>query len=146
MNTIINHAVDTINQQEQSVVEGRAILIIHGITALQALVAERKTRIEKYRAELEKLQLPEITEVSVLGMPLPPESARNENQKTIAKAIETLNKAEQEAVSRTSTRLAEAIVSEGSQIEQARAEIAKKQADLNSLQLEVVFASEITGS
>ncbi len=144
-NKVVAAAIENLNAANLEAASNKASGLIVRIKGLQTqLAAQVKTEAE-LKVELNKLQTPDITDVSILGSPLPT-SGLNLNQQTIAKAIEALQKGKQGSVQAQSDRLAGGIAQ--AQAEQANIQtvIDKLVSELNQITPEVVTESEITGA
>jgi hypothetical protein len=144
-NKVVTLAIQNLNDANMQAAANKASALIVRISGLQTHLAGLVKTEAELKAELNKLQTPDITDVSILGTSLPTTGA-NLNQQTIAKAIEALQKGKQGRVMETSDRLAQGIAT--SQEEQANTQknIDKLVAELTAITPEVVTESEITGA
>lgn len=143
--TVIANAVSVLNAANQTKVQSQAINLIESIRNRQAAIAQQNRTIADAQVELAKIAGDIITDVSILGTALPDAASQNENQKTIAKVVDTLNKARQGDVLSRSSRLASLVTASQDNIVALNKEIAKLQADLATLQVETVTEAQITG-
>ena len=144
-NKVVGQAIQNLNDANMQAAANKASALIVRVKGLQTqLASEAKTETE-LKKELNLLQTPDITDVTILGTALPT-SNLNLNQQTIAKAIETLQKGKQGRVQELSDRLTQGIA----QSQEAQAAIQKNidklVEELQAITPEVVTESEITGA
>jgi len=141
--SVIGAALEVINQQNQQQAQGKAILLINDIIQLKDCIASQEQELERLKQEHQLLTMPSVTDIKVLGIKLPPEAVQNENEKTIAAVLDTLNKGKQGHVKSKSTLLAEAVLAKQASIEAANLTIDKKREELSKLTVVVVTAETI---
>ncbi len=143
-NKVVQTAIDNLNAANLEAASNRASGLIVRIKGLQVELARQAKTEEELKAELNKLQTPDITDVAILGKALPT-SGLNLNQQTIAKAIEALQKGKQGSVQVLSDRLTQGIAQSQEQQASTQASINKLIEELEKIAPEVVTESEITG-
>jgi hypothetical protein len=145
MNTtsIADAAVAVVNERRQSQVTAQGVELVNGILDAQREVANQNKNIDGYRTELNKIVGGDITAQTVLGTDLPTTGA---NAATVARVLETLNKAKQEDIKLTSGRLAQAITNAQDAIAKLTQVITDKQAKLLALSADDVTKDQVVGS
>lgn len=83
--------------------------------------------------------------MSLLGHALPSEVMGNENERTIAKIISTMNKARQDDIACRSTRLTQAILSAQGNIETLNKQVSEQVCKLLALELAPVTTDQVLG-
>jgi hypothetical protein len=141
---LVSSALDAVNKQNIEIAEGRAAEIIAKISRLNCSMKQSTEGIGDLQNALAALAKPCITDKCILGHALPPEGARNENEKTIAAVLAKLIKGKQGDVEERSNRISEAILQAKAAIEGAELEKAKLVEQLLEIKPEVVTADEIT--
>jgi hypothetical protein len=145
MKHITEAAIKAVNEQNQTQVVERALGIVRTILNLQEVIKESQANIASHRKELEAISNGIIDDHKVLGVKLPAEASRNENQKTIARVIETANKNKQDGLTCAATRLTEGVLSEQSVIDESNKKITELREELSKLSADVVTDKVVTG-
>jgi ribosomal protein L7Ae-like RNA K-turn-binding protein len=140
MNPITNAAVAAVNQLSLDQAVAKASSLVAAIADKQQAIAGANGRIEAHVKGLNELQA-DILDASKLGIVI----ADNLNGQTVAKTIETLNKAKQDAVKLAAERLGLSIDGERKTIALLEAQVADLQKALADIQPEVVTPEQIVG-
>jgi hypothetical protein len=148
MNTINSAAslgIAAVNKQNLEVAEGKAIIVVDKIVRLNAAKKQSEKTILELQSELAELQVPCISESSVLGGSLPPAEQQNHNQKAIAAVIDKLAKSKVGCVEGQATCLTSAIAAEQAAIEAIAKDQAKLREELAGIKVEVLTETEVAG-
>lgn len=136
---IVTNAVKALNEQRQAQVEATARGIIGNIMGENNNIKSYQTHIANAQKELAKITSSVITDVDALGGALPEQM--NQNQVTIAKAIQQLNEANQASVKASAACILGSITQYEKSIEGCEQRIAKQREELAKLAVEVVDES-----
>ncbi len=142
MNTIINSALDLVNQNRLSAVVQKASPLVDSILNKNAAIATSNARISQLQIELKAVSTSDITDLSVMGGALDSTTAAGG---TIAHVLAQMNKAKQDEVACKASRLSQAILNEQATIETLNQQIAKLRTDLSSLTVETVTETQVVG-
>lgn len=142
MSRVVEQAVADLNNRLTERAQVEAGRIVQCIIDEKELIKNCEERIAENAELLNELQEETFTPESV-GVELPPEGQRNENQQTIAKVFEVLNKGRQDKVRAASSVYADEIARQRREIAAARERISKHHQALAKIEPEVVSADEV---
>ena len=138
--------IEAVNKQNLEIAEGKAMIVIDKIVRLNAVVKQSKDNIVQLQSQLNELQVPCVSEATVLGASLPAPDKQNHNQKTIAAVIDKLAKSKVGCVEGAATRLTSAIAAEQANIEATQKEQAKLREELAKIEVEVLSEASVAGN
>jgi chromosome segregation ATPase len=142
---VAQQAVDLVNESRQSQLVQSGTAIVREILGLRASIKNEQETIAKLQKEIEAIRSSVISDVSILGHSLPSEVMGNENERTIAKIISTMNKARQDDIAFRSTRLTQAILSAQGSIETLTKQVDEQVKKLLALELAPVTTDQVLG-
>lgn len=142
---VAQQAVDLVNESRQSQLVQSGTAIVREILALRASIKNEQETIAKLQKEIEAIRSSVISDVSILGHSLPSEVMGNENERTIAKIISTMNKARQDDIAFRSTRLTQAILSAQGSIETLTKQVDEQVKKLLAIELAPVTTDQVLG-
>ncbi len=142
---VAQQAVDLVNESRQSQLVQSGTAIVREILGLRASIKNEQETIAKLQKEIEAIRSSVISDVSILGHSLPSEVMGNENERTIAKIISTMNKARQDDIAFRSTRLTQAILSAQGSIETLTKQVNEQVKKLLALELAPVTTDQVLG-
>lgn len=142
---VAQQAVDLVNESRQSQLVQSGTAIVREILGLRASIKNEQETIAKLQKEIEAIRSSVISDVSILGHSLPSELVGNENERTIAKIISTMNKARQDDIAFRSTRLTQAILSAQGSIETLTKQVDEQVKKLLALELAPVTTDQVLG-
>ncbi len=142
---VAQQAVDLVNESRQSQLVQSGTAIVREILGLRASIKNEQETIAKLQKEIEAIRSSVISDVSILGHSLPSEVMGNENERTIAKIIFTMNKARQDDIAFRSTRLTQAILSAQGSIETLTKQVDEQVKKLLALELAPVTTDQVLG-
>ena len=140
--SVINNAVDLVNQASVSAVEHQISAIIADTTRIDREIASKQRCVSELQKSVLALNGDEITIKSALGVDALPNT---QTGSTIAKVIEDMNKAKQDRVRSESSRMTQAIANEQNNIAALLVERAKLVEKMTSLKPELVTVESVLG-
>ena len=142
---VVQQAVDLVNESKQIQLVQAGVSLAQVILNLRASIKAENETIAKLQKEIEAIRSSVISDVSLLGHALPSEVMGNENERTIAKIISTMNKARQDDIACRSTRLTQAILSAQGNIETLNKQVSEQVCKLLALELAPVTTDQVLG-
>ncbi len=137
--TVVNQAVDQINEQRTKAAQSRAAILLENINAEKKSAEANEAIIVAKRAEIGKVNQDTVTVEGILGGVLP----TTVNSETILKVVDEMNKGRQARIANQIRELAQALFNAQDAIRMSGERIAKYREEVLKLQPELVTAAEL---